>query len=123
MNSIAKYLVLSTLLPCRADESPVRTLRVSGETLRFSAVVEALEQVQGVKYEVKYLDPAEAKKNELEAKGKGDEWGEVMWSIKPLAASGFGTLVGGGVDNGRFGFKAESAKETFARMLGGKCNR
>jgi hypothetical protein len=111
---------LSTLLPFKENESPVRTQRVSGETLKFSEVVEALEQVQGVKYDVKYRDPAEAKKNKLEAKEKGDEWGEVIWSIKPLPASGYGTHAGGGVDNGRFGFKAESARETFERILGGK---
>lgn len=85
----------------------------------------ALQQAlgPGVEFDVRYLDPAEAKRNEQEARERGDEWAEKMWSIKPLAASGYGTLVGGGVDDGRFAFRAESARETFERMFGGKGRR
>jgi hypothetical protein len=40
----------------------------------------------------------------------------MMWSVKPLITSGFGVVVGGGVDNDRFSFRPETVKQTFERV-------
>jgi hypothetical protein len=114
-SSIARYLVESTRLPFAETE---RTLRVTGGTLPFQKLIETLAEVQGKSYDIVYLDPEEAERNETEARERGDEKAEMMWSIKPLAASGFGLVPGGNVDGWRFGWKPESVRETFERVYG-----
>jgi hypothetical protein len=66
------------------------------------------------------LDPAEAKEREEQARVEGDEEAEIMWSIRPLIASGFGVADGEGreLDNGLFDFRAETMEETFKRVYG-----
>ena len=107
--SIVKYLVESILIPFQ-DNAAERTIRV-GEKLSFQRLIRTLGEAQGKKYDVKYLDPAEVKE-------EGDDKGEMIQSVKPLAASGFGVVVGGGVDNDKFSFRPETVKETFERVYG-----
>jgi hypothetical protein len=76
-----------------------------------------LGEVQGSKYKCTYLDPAEAAAKQDEARKSGDEVAELMWSVKPLAASGNG-IVPGELDNDTFSFRPESVKETFKRVYG-----
>ena len=66
------------------------------------------------------MDPAEAKEREEQARVEGDEEAEIMWSIRPLIASGFGVADGVGreLDNGLFDFRAETMEETFKRVYG-----
>jgi hypothetical protein len=78
-----------------------------------------LGEVQGVKYQVTYLDPAEAAAKEREAWARGDEAEELKWSVKPLAASGI-ALVPGELDNDKFSFRPETVKETMQRIYGKK---
>lgn len=94
-----------------------REIRVCGDTLAWKDLVDALGQAQGAEYSHEYLDPAEAKIKENDARRRKDEVEEMMWSIKPLAASGFGR-VPGRVDNDLFSFKPETARQTFARVYG-----
>jgi len=98
------------------DDAAERTIRVVGEKLPFQKLINTLGEAQGKKYDCEYLDPADAKRRELEAKAKGDDKGEMMWSVKPLITSGFGIVVGGGVDNDRFSFRPETVKQTFERV-------
>lgn len=84
----------------------------------FRSLMHALETAQGVVYDIKYLDPVEAKRFETQAKENGDVLEEMKWSIRPLIASGHGTLIGGAMDNRRFNFTAETARETFERVFG-----
>lgn len=56
----------------------------------------------------------EAVAKEKQAKQIGDELGEVMWSIRPLVASGFGVAdgaPGSKLDNGLFDFVLETMEE------------
>jgi hypothetical protein len=53
-----------------------------------------------------------------QARLAGDEEAEMMWSIRPLVASGFGVANGEGkeLDDGLFGFRPETAEKTFQRV-------
>ncbi|KAK7002365.1 NAD(P)-binding protein [Favolaschia claudopus] len=66
-----RYLVKSILLPFDDPTHSSRILRVIGETLTFAQVLSTLEAVQGVKYDIKYLDPKEAAENEEAARVRG----------------------------------------------------
>jgi hypothetical protein len=82
--------------------------------------VNALETAKGVKYETRYLDPKETDVKQEEARLAGDEVAEMMWSIRPLVASGFGVAVGHGarLNNPLFDFTPETLEETFMRIYG-----
>lgn len=74
-----------------------------------------------MKYTVSYHPIAEAKKIEEGKRLEGDENGEIMWSIRPLVASGFGVAdgaEGSKLDNGLFDFTPETLVETFERLFG-----
>ena len=94
-----------------------REIRVCGETLTWKAFIDALGEAQGAEYKHEYLDPADAKVKEIQARHDHEAIDEMLWSIKPLVASGFGR-VPGRIDNGLFSFKAETARETFRRVYG-----
>jgi len=117
-NSISKYIVRSILIPFDTNGGPVRTLRVAGETTTFQSVMDTLGEVEGVPYDVKYVDPAVAKEKENDAREKGDVGNVYGWSVRPLAASGNAIVIGGGVDNKRFDFKPEGVREGFERFFG-----
>ena len=79
----------------------------------------ALGAAKGVKYDVKYLPPSEAAIKEEKARIEGDEASEMMWSIRPLIASGFGIAdgaQGSKLNNDTFDFKPETMDETFRRV-------
>jgi hypothetical protein len=123
-DSIAQYTVSSLLIPFQPTKASgsanERTLRVQGSTCTFQGLVDALGAASGVKYETKYLDPAEAKEKEEQARLDGDEGAEMQWSIRPLIASGFGVAdgEGQGLDNALFDFRPETVEETFKRVYG-----
>ena len=118
--SIAHYTVSSLLIPFQAT-TPLkaeRTIRVTGTKTTFQGLVDALGAARGVKYKVHYLHPEEAAVKQEQARLAGDDLSEMMWSIKPLVASGFGIADGAGskLDNGLFDFKPESMQDTFERV-------
>jgi hypothetical protein len=123
LSSIAHYTVSSLLLPFKPTNptnSSERTLRVCGSSQPFAALVAALSQARGRDYKVTYLDPAGAAEKQEQARLADDELGEVMWSIRPLAASGYGVADGTGeLDNGLFDFRPETVEETFQRVYAG----
>jgi hypothetical protein len=90
-------------------------MRVVGENTTWSGVIARLEEVQGVKYASKYLPESEAKENEERARKAEDEDAEMLWSVMPLATSGY-AIVPGDLDNDKFSFKPESVKQTFERL-------
>lgn len=122
LRSIARYTVSSLLIPFTSTNPTnvsERTIRVCGSSQPFSALVAALSKARGREYDVTYLDPAEAAEKQEEARRAGDELGEMMWSIRPLVASGYGVADGDGsgrLDNGLFGFTPETVEETFRRV-------
>ncbi|GFP55867.1 bifunctional pinoresinol-lariciresinol reductase [Trichoderma asperellum] len=113
---IARYTVESTLLPLTPGVQK-RDIRVVGEKTTFQKFIDDLGEVQGVKYKLTYLDPAEAAANQREAWIRGDEATELMWSVKPMAASGV-AMVPGQLDNDKFSFRPESVKDTMKRLYG-----
>ena len=75
-----------------------------------------------MKYTIQYRDPSEAAAKEENARLKGDEVAEMMWSIRPLLASGFGVADGvlnPTLNNELFDFTPESMEMTFKRIYGG----
>ncbi|KAJ6523988.1 hypothetical protein B0H19DRAFT_972382 [Mycena capillaripes] len=119
MNDVAKFIAGSILIPWEDPTKSMRELRVSGDCLTWKALMTLLEDVQGAKYDIKYLDPALAAEKQEIARAAGDSEGELMWAATALMANGL-ALVPGQSDNYRFAFKAETAKETLSRMFGQK---
>lgn len=115
-SSIARYTVESILLPLTPGVQK-REIRVVGEKTTFQKFIDDVGEAQGVKYKLTYLDPEEASTNQREAWARGDEAAELMWSVKPIAASGV-ALVPGELDNDKFSFRPESVKETMKRVYG-----
>ncbi|KAK6981765.1 NAD(P)-binding protein [Favolaschia claudopus] len=115
---VVKYTVESVLLPWEGNQQR-RELRFGAETLTWKALLETLEEVQGVKYDTVYLDPHEAEAKEEEARVKGDVEAEVSWCALKLLGTGVGHMRGP-FDNERFSFKPETVKETFQRLHGKK---
>ncbi|KAF7328206.1 NAD(P)-binding protein [Mycena venus] len=114
---IVRYVVESVLLPLEQGKS-CRELRVAGETLTWATLIETLGEVQGVKYNVTYLDPQEAAEKEA-ARIAGDTEAEMLWAGRMLFSTGVAHLAGP-LDNARFSFTPENAKETLQRLLGKK---
>ncbi|KAK7032679.1 NAD(P)-binding protein [Favolaschia claudopus] len=115
---VVKYTVESVLLPWEGNQQR-RELRFGAETLTWQALLETLEEVQGVKYDTVYLDPHEAEAKEEEARVKGDVEAEISWCALKLMGTGVGHMRGP-FDNERFSFKPETVKETFQRLHGKK---
>ncbi|KAJ7710683.1 hypothetical protein B0H17DRAFT_1165392 [Mycena rosella] len=115
---IVRYIVESVLLPLEQGKS-CRELRVAGETLTWATLIETLGEVQGVKYNVTYLDPREAAEKEEAARVAGNTEAEMLWAGKMLFSTGVAHLAGP-LDNARFSFTPENAKETLQRLIGKK---
>ena len=82
--------------------------------------MDALGAAKGVLYKTHYSPVEEAVEKQRQAKRDGDELGEVMWSIRPLVASGYGVAdgaPGSTLDNGLFDFVPETMEETLARLF------
>lgn len=116
---MAHYLVSSILLPLDDPSVPGRTLRLAGGSLTWKQLIDTLGEVQGVTYTHEYLNPKLAAQEEEKARLAGDVGAELGWSAKPLAATGTAS-VGRPLDNGRFDFVPETARQTYERMYGQK---
>jgi len=118
--SITRYIVESLLLPFQSVHdatASARTIRVCSSTQPFYALVDALSKARGRDYKVTYLDPAETAEKQEQARLAGNELGEMMWSVRPLVASGYGVADGTGkLDNDLFDFRPETAEEAFQRV-------
>lgn len=107
--------MLSTLLPHKSG-SQRREIRVVGERTTFQGLIDVLGEVEGRTYQTKYL-PIEQALAEQEASRKvEDEEGEMYWSLRTLGAGGY-ALVPGPLDNARFDFQPESARQALERAL------
>ena len=120
---VARYTVESLLIPFKSTSSTnpsERTTRVQGSAQPFSTLVDALGKARCRQYKVTYQDPVGAAGEQEKARLAGDELGEMMWSIRPLVASGYGIADGNGeLDNDLFGFWPETVEETFQRIYKG----
>ncbi|KAJ7023612.1 hypothetical protein C8F04DRAFT_1257903 [Mycena alexandri] len=115
--SVCKFIVGAVLLPFDDPSQSIRELRVSGDCLTWEKLMELLEEVQGAKYDIKYLDPALAVEKQEAARAQGDSEGELFWSATATMANGY-ALLPEPSDNHRFAFEPETAKETLIRMFG-----
>jgi hypothetical protein len=114
-----RYIVGSILIPFDSSKN-VREFRVPGEArLTWETLVEYLGEVQGVEYKLTYLDPREAAAKQEEARKSGNEDEEVFWAGKSVMLNGSG-LIPGPLDNAKFSFTPETAKETIQRLFGKK---
>jgi len=119
MADVMKYIVESILLPFDASKN-VREFRVPGEArLTWEKLMEYLGEVQGVDYKLTYLDPREAEAKQEEARKSGNEDEEVFWAGKSVMLNGSG-FIPEPLDNGKFSFTPETAKETIQRLFGKK---
>ncbi|KAJ7142408.1 hypothetical protein C8R44DRAFT_692260 [Mycena epipterygia] len=117
MPDVVKFIVGAILLPFDDPSQPMRELRVSGDCLTWGALMALLEELQGVKYDIKYLDPSLAAEKQEAARAAGDSEGELLWSATATMANGY-ALLPEPSDNEKFDFKRETAKETLVRMFG-----
>lgn len=115
--SIARYIVDSILLPVPPNQGE-RELRVIGSRLTFQHLIDTLGAAQNARYEAVYLPVEEALANQEEARQRGDEETEILWSGKTLASGN--VFVPEPWDNDKFGFKPETVEETVRRVFGGK---
>ncbi|KAJ6512545.1 hypothetical protein C8R45DRAFT_1152235 [Mycena sanguinolenta] len=116
MKDIVRYTVDSILLPFPEGQSR-REFRVRGDHLTWTQLIGLLEEVQGVKYQVTFIDPQEAAKKQEEARQRGDEEAELMWAAKTLGPAGKGGIVPLPLDNDKFDFKPEPLKVILQRTL------
>ncbi|KAJ7739960.1 hypothetical protein B0H14DRAFT_3609853 [Mycena olivaceomarginata] len=119
MADVMRYIVGSILIPFDGSKN-VREFRVPGKArLTWETLVEYLGEVQGVEYKLTYLDPREAAAKQEEARKSGNEDEEVFWAGKSVMLNGSG-LIPGPLDNAKFSFTPETAKETIKRLFGKK---
>lgn len=115
IKDIARYTIDSLHMDFTG---PSRTIRVQGWTGKLEELIGALEEARGRKYTVTYEDVAVAKAKENEAREAGEDVQEMMFSIKPLLASGYGVADGTGkLDNDAFKFEPEHPVRTFRRLF------
>jgi hypothetical protein len=114
---VVRYLVASILLPFTSN-NPERTIKVAGGRQTWQQLMDILGDIQGVKYDVKYLPDDAAIEKEKEAFLARDVDTQLAWSAKPLAASGLSNLQP--LDNDLFDFVAETPRQTFEKLFGGK---
>ena len=112
---IARYTIDSLRIPFEGSR---RALRVQDWTGQVEQLIGELEKVRGSKYEITWMDSKEAKELEEQARLDEEDLQEMMYSIKPLLASGYGVADGvGKLDNDLFDFKPEMPGDTFARLF------
>jgi hypothetical protein len=114
--SIARYTVLSTLLPFTPGQQK-REIRVVGEHTTFQGLIDVLGEIEGQPYTTKYLPGSEALAEQEKARKDEDEEAEMAWSLRTLGAGGY-AIVPGPLDNSHFEFEPESVRETFGRVFG-----
>ncbi|KAJ7472616.1 hypothetical protein FB451DRAFT_1036136 [Mycena latifolia] len=114
LKDILRYTVDSILLPFPAGQSR-REIRVRGDHMTWAQLIALLEEVQGGKYKVRFIDPNEAAKQQEQARQRGDEDLELIWAGRTIAPAGKVT-VPGPLDNDKFGFVPETLKETMLRV-------
>lgn len=112
--SIARYTVESILLPVDPDQSE-REIKVAGERTTWQRLIDDLGAVQGVEYQCTYQSREEALTKQEEYRRSGDEASEMAWSLRTLIQSG-SAVVPGNLDNDKFSFVPETAKQTFQRI-------
>ncbi|KAF7374268.1 NAD(P)-binding protein [Mycena sanguinolenta] len=115
MKDIVRYTVDSILLPFPEGQTR-REIRVRGDHLTWTQLIGLLEEIQGVKYQVTFIDPQEAAKKQEEARQRGDEDAELMWAGKTLGPAGR-VVIPLPLDNDKFDFKPEPLKEILLRTL------
>ncbi|KAJ7664762.1 hypothetical protein B0H17DRAFT_951904 [Mycena rosella] len=119
MSDVVKFIVGAVLLPFDNPTQPMRELRVSGDCLTWGALMALLEEVQGVKYDIQYLNPKLAAEKQEAARAAGDSDGELFWSATATMANGY-ALLPEPLDNAKFEFRPETAREVLVRMFGQK---
>ncbi|KAJ7662945.1 hypothetical protein B0H17DRAFT_1093020 [Mycena rosella] len=115
LNDIVRYTVDSIFLPFQEGQS-LREIRVRGDHMTWAQLIALLEEVQGAKYKVTFIDPKEAAKEQEAARQRGDEEAEILWAGKTIATAGRVT-VPGPLDNDKFGFTPETLKQTMQRLF------
>lgn len=115
IRSIARYTVESISLHVEPEQSE-REIKVAGERTTYQHLIDDLGAVQGKTYQCTYLSREEALIKQEESRKSRDEASEMIWSLKSLIASG-SAVVPGKLDNDKFSFVPETAKETFQRIF------
>ncbi len=114
-----RYIVESILIPFDPSKN-MREFRVPGEArLTWEKLIKYLGEVQAVNYTLTYLDPQEAAEKQENARKSGNEDEEVFWAGKSVMLNGSG-LIPEPLNNERFSFTPETAKETIQRLFGKK---
>ncbi|KAJ7057957.1 hypothetical protein C8F01DRAFT_302598 [Mycena amicta] len=115
LNDICRYTVESIFLPFPEGQSR-REIRVRGDHLTWKQLITLLEEIQGVKYQVTFVDPAEAAKKQEEGRQRGDEEEELRWAGRALGPAG-NVIVPMPLDNDKFDFTPQPLKGILQREL------
>jgi len=114
----AEYLVNTLLDPILPESPAERTYKFVENNYSYATIIQLLEQLQGVKYDVKYLPVAEALEKQKHAKEIGDVDLELQASHQLIQGTGR-TVVPGPYDNARWPeVKLENLEEVLKRVLG-----
>jgi hypothetical protein len=114
-SSIARYIVESTLLP-RSSE-PERRLKCVGGSYEWQEIIEIIQKVQGVKYDVEYRRLNEAKALQKQAAERGDVNAELGWSLRVILGEPEAVAVPEPWNNDVFAFKPADLATALARQL------
>ncbi|KAJ7761628.1 hypothetical protein B0H14DRAFT_2209012, partial [Mycena olivaceomarginata] len=116
MPDVANFIVESVLIPFDDPSKSICELCISGDCLTWKELMELLEEVQGVKSDIKYLDPAHAIEKQEAAHAAGNSEGELHWSTYATIANSY-ALLPESSDNHRFSFKPKTVKETLEHLF------
>ncbi|KAJ7692091.1 hypothetical protein B0H17DRAFT_1179385 [Mycena rosella] len=104
------------------DTHPVRfreeqNSAYQAKRITWEKLMQYLGDVQSAQYKLTYLDPQGAALKQEEARKDGNEDEEVFWAGKSVMLNG-SDLIPEPLNNGKFPFTSESAKETIQRLFG-----
>lgn len=98
----AKYIVATLKDPLdQPSKGHRRTYRITGATMTWDMYFRTLEEVTGVKYDVKYLDPELGREKAADAQRQGNFEGEMFGSLQLIGNLG-GSVLPTPLDNDRF---------------------
>jgi hypothetical protein len=113
--SVARYIVDSTLLP-RSSE-PERRLKCVGGSYTWEEIIDIIQKVQKIKYDVDFRPLEEAKALQNEAAERGDIDAELAWSLRVILGEPEASAVPKPWDNDLFGFKPADLATALGRQF------
>lgn len=113
--SVARYIVDSTLLP--RPPGPERRLKCVGGSYTWEEIIDTIQEVQGIKYDVDFRPLEEAKALQNEAAKRGDIDAELAWSLRVIRGEPEASAVPMPWDSYLFSFKPADLATALGRQF------